>query len=684
MAYEVSYTDSVNKGVIVVEDSSLNTETTLALPGRGSTAYGQAVAENFLHLLENFANTNPPARPVEGQLWYDNTDGVNQLKVYDGTTWVASGGLKKAAAQPAVANSIAGDLWVNTESQQLYLFTGSAWVLVGPSFSDGLLTGVQAEAVVGTDNVTYNVLVIKIEDTPAAIISSQAFVPKSTIIGFRSGIQAGFNIATTALVGSQDLKYYGIAEKAENLIVSGDVVAASNFLRGDAASTTNYQLKVKTNEGLQVGSGGQINIKIAGESGVIQHNTPGANIDFVLRDGNISNTVMRIDSTQKVGINNTAPEEDLDVVGNVQISSKSTDATTGVLKVTSTIQSADTGTGSLIVSGGAGIGLNLNVGGDTEVAGILTTANITPDSNSLRNIGNPTNKYDQVYATTFFGNLQGNVSGTVTGRAGSADRLASATTFAVTGDVENNSFAFDGQTGGSTKTFDLTIRNSFISNKDVIYDVDNADEILVNKVIGDSGLFRVTKRNFLKSIPLIPAGSILPYGGQDAPIGWLLCDGSEVKKSDYTLLWQAIGFNFRDASLISDSGVNYFALPDMRGRFALGADNMGGPSANRVTSSAADAIGNGSGEEIKTIGILNLPEHEHDLEGESGTQYYGIRAGAGEPLDAAAITLPIEPGLGGTQGLASSGGIKTDATLGTPLDVMNPYLVVNYIIYTGE
>ena len=122
----------------------------------------------------------------------------------------------------------------------------------------------------------------------------------------------------------------------------------------------------------------------------------------------------------------------------------------------------------------------------------------------------------------------------------------------------------------------------------------------------------------------------------------------------------------------------------MRGRFALGADNMGGPSANRVTSSAADAIGNGSGEEIKTIGILNLPEHEHDLEGESGTQYYGIRAGAGEPLDAAAITLPIEPGLGGTQGLASSGGIKTDATLGTPLDVMNPYLVVNYIIYTGE
>ena len=74
------------------------------------------------------------------------------------------------------------------------------------------------------------------------------------------------------------------------------------------------------------------------------------------------------------------------------------------------------------------------------------------------------------------------------------------------------------------------------------------------------------------------------------------------------------------------------------------------------------------------------------MEGESGTQYYGIRVGAGEPADAAngAVTLAIEPGLGGTQGLALSGGIATSTTLGQPIDVMNPYLAVNYIIYTGQ
>ena len=176
----------------------------------------------------------------------------------------------------------------------------------------------------------------------------------------------------------------------------------------------------------------------------------------------------------------------------------------------------------------------------------------------------------------------------------------------------------------------------------------------------------------------------MPYGGQEAPAGWLLCDGTEVRKSDFNTLWLAIQHNFKDASLVSDNGVNYFTLPDFRGRFALGLDNMGGPSANRVTSIAADAIGGNAGAETNTIATNNLPEHEHDLEGASGTQFYGIRVGAGEPVDENAIALPIEPGLGGTQGIASSGGIKTETALGDPFNVMNPYLAVNYIIYTGD
>jgi microcystin-dependent protein len=684
MPYTISYTDTVNKGSITVEDNTLNSETSLNFPGRGTTAYGQAVNENFLHLLENFANTTAPSRPVEGQLWYDSTAGVDQLKVYDGTNWVASGGLKKASSAPAVANSSAGDLWVNTESQQLYLFTGSSWVLVGPDFSDGLLTGAQSQAIVGIDDITYNVLTIKIEDQPVIIISSQSFIPKTSIKGFRQGINPGMNIANEAIVNLQPLKYYGTAEKAEALVVGGATIPASSFLRGNSASTTNFQLSVKSNDGIKIGTGGQLSLGIDGETGVIQHNTSGSSIDIRMRNGNLTPTVVSINSDGNVGFNNSAPEETIDVKGNIKISPRTGEAETGILRVTSVENSTSIGTGSVVTSGGLGVALNAFIGGDVDVGGILQTGNIAPDQNATRNIGASNNKFDQIHSTTFFGNLQGNVSGTVSGRAGSADRLASSTTFALSGDVTPTSFEFDGQTGGSTKTFAVSIANSFISNKPVTYDASNADELLLNVTTGTTGVYRITKRNFLKTIPLVPAGAIMPYGGEEAPTGWLLCDGSEVRKTDYNILWIAIQHNFKDPSLVSDNGVNFFTLPDFRGRFALGLDNMGGPSANRVTDIAADAIGGNAGTETKLISTDNLPEHEHDLEGASGTQFYGVRVGAGEPVDDNAISLPIEPGLGGTQGIASSGGIKTEASLGTPLDVMNPFLAVNYIIYTGE
>ena len=119
MAYTISFTDAVNKGTITVEDNTVNNETSVNFPGKNTTSYGTVIAENFLHLLENFANSSAPLRPIEGQLWFDTSAGVNQLKVYDGANWVASGGLKKAINQPSASESISGDLWVDTNAQHL-------------------------------------------------------------------------------------------------------------------------------------------------------------------------------------------------------------------------------------------------------------------------------------------------------------------------------------------------------------------------------------------------------------------------------------------------------------------------------------------------------------------------------------------------------------------------------------
>mgnify|MGYP001241598011 CR=1 FL=1 len=681
MAYDIRYTDP-NKGTITVEDQSINEETTIGFPGRRSLEYGTVVSENFLRLLENFANNSEPERPVEGQLWYDTTDGVNQLKIYDGTTWAAAGGLKKSAAEPEVANSLPGDLWVNTTSQQLFLFTGSSWILVGPTFSGGAQTGLETETIIGIDNAEYSVLTMRVNNNPVAIVSARAFIPKTAIAGFRAGINRGITLSTDTFDGGI-LKYWGTSERAENLVVAGDSVPAANFLRSDQVSTTNFNLRVKSNNGIDIGSSGQLSINLSNEVGVIQHNTAGSKIDFRLRRGNRTQTILAVDSEGLVGINTSAPDEALDVRGNTRIAPLVDDPESGILTVESTFNSVNIDTGAIVSRGGLGVALDTHIGGTLTVEGTSFLSDVLPDATAARNIGSSTTRFNQVHATTFFGNLQGNVSGTVSGRAGSADRLTSPTTFSLTGDVSANSIQFDGQVGGATKTFNTSISNSFIANKPSVTTAASGDEIIINVISGQTGLYRISKNDFLKSVPRTPVGTVVQYAGEVAPPGWLFCTGDEIRKSSYTLLWETIGHRFRDPLLISDGGVNFFALPDFRGRLPLGVDNMGGTSADRVTDEAADIVGGTGGSSEKTIDVENLPDHEHTNRGESGTQYYSIRTAAGTPVDDEAIELTLSPGSGGTHGLPSSGGIRASST-GQPFDVMNPFLAMNYIIYTGQ
>ena len=60
--------------VAVVGDGTINTTATdLALVGRAVTNYGDFQNENYVYLLENFANGTAPTQPILGQLWYDSS-----------------------------------------------------------------------------------------------------------------------------------------------------------------------------------------------------------------------------------------------------------------------------------------------------------------------------------------------------------------------------------------------------------------------------------------------------------------------------------------------------------------------------------------------------------------------------------------------------------------------------------
>ena len=106
MPYTVNYTDKNNTKPITVFDNTSNQDTSLTFPGRNVTGYGQIVAENFLHLLENFASTTEPINPTEGQLWYDTANNV--LMLFDNISWKAASGIQKGPSEPSTLTSKVG------------------------------------------------------------------------------------------------------------------------------------------------------------------------------------------------------------------------------------------------------------------------------------------------------------------------------------------------------------------------------------------------------------------------------------------------------------------------------------------------------------------------------------------------------------------------------------------------
>ena len=87
----MSYIINNSRGqiVAVVGDGTVNTTATdLALVGRAVTNYGDYQNENYVFLLENFANGTAPTQPILGQLWYDSSNDV--LNTYNtGNTFTA-------------------------------------------------------------------------------------------------------------------------------------------------------------------------------------------------------------------------------------------------------------------------------------------------------------------------------------------------------------------------------------------------------------------------------------------------------------------------------------------------------------------------------------------------------------------------------------------------------------------
>lgn len=119
---------------------------------------------------------------------------------------------------------------------------------------------------------------------------------------------------------------------------------------------------------------------------------------------------------------------------------------------------------------------------------------------------------------------------------------------------------------------------------------------------------------------LVPTGVVLPFAGSSAPAGWLLCSGTPISRSTYADLFTALSTAHGDGSKNADgtaSGFSgtHFNLPDLRGRFLRGTDNMGTAASrdpDRATRTAANTGGN-TGNSVGSIQTDDFKSHRHGL-----------------------------------------------------------------------
>lgn len=181
---------------------------------------------------------------------------------------------------------------------------------------------------------------------------------------------------------------------------------------------------------------------------------------------------------------------------------------------------------------------------------------------------------------------------------------------------------------------------------------------------------------------MIPVGTVQPFAGSAAPVGWLFCFGQTLNAStnpEYADLWAALSTTYGGTS------ISAFNVPDLRGRAAAGKDNMGGTTASRITSAGSGIVGTtlgaSGGTQTHTLTEAQMPSHFH-----TGTTGYGYNSGGSTNLvvgpNSGSYVYEIYNQVGNTTDSQRHRHDITTNTAGSGGGHQNtqPTIILNYII----
>lgn len=213
MAYNITKS---NGTAITIADGAVDySQLSIGLVGKNTIGYGDEIAQNFVQMLENFANTSQPANPTVGQLYFDTTGAEGSLRVHTNT------GFKELV----IAGNIQGDLIPDTDL---------AYNIGSPSYRWNTIYGTATSAQYADLAERYEadkplepgtvVVIGGAKEVQASIQAAQydVFGVVSTAPGLMLNSDAGEDSTHPyiALAGRVPVKVHGTCKKGDRLMAS--------------------------------------------------------------------------------------------------------------------------------------------------------------------------------------------------------------------------------------------------------------------------------------------------------------------------------------------------------------------------------------------------------------------------------------------------------------------------------